>query len=135
MPPENQRPPDEQERRRLMDQTLRLATKDLPPTEPSFRRLNRREYGNTVRDLLGLQKGVFDPSDGVFKDEVTKGFDTEAKSLVISSELLLEYHAAAEKSLRQALFTVDTVPPPTRTVEVDIASMEGVGGRRYIIAG
>ena len=134
MPPDNKPQPDEQERQGFMDHVLRLASTDSSLTESTFRRLNRREYGNTVRDLLGLQMGVFDPSDGIFKDEVTNGFDTEAKSLVISSELLLEYHAAAEQSLRQALFTGDTLRPPTRTTEIDVGSMEGIGGNRYINA-
>jgi len=133
MPPDNKPQPNEKERQSLMDHALLVATKGMPIMAPGFRRLNQREYGNTVRDLLGLRKGTFDPSEYIYKDEVTHGFDTEAKALVISNELLLEYLNSAEKSLRQALFTADSARPPVREVTVDTKKMQGIGGSRYII--
>jgi len=134
MPPDDKSQPSEVERQRLMDHALMVATKDQPVTAPGFRRLNQREYSNTVRDLLGLRKGIFDPGEYIYKDEVTDGFDTEAKALVISNELLLEYLRAGEKSLRQALFTADTAAPPVADVAVKVRQMQGIGGRRYITA-
>lgn len=133
MPPDNKSQPNEKERQSLMDHALFVATKGIPIMAPGFRRLNRREYGNTVRDLLGLRKGTFDPSSSIYKDGVTHGFDTEAKALVISNELLLEYLNSAEESLRQALFTADSVRPPVREVKVDTGKMQGTHGIRYII--
>lgn len=134
MPPDDKSQPGEVERQRLMNHALMVATKDQPVTAPGFRRLNQREYSNTVRDLLGLRKGTFDPGEYIYKDEVTDGFDTEAKALVISNELLLEYLRAGEKSLRQALFTADTAAPPVADVAVKVRQMQGIGGRRYITA-
>ena len=134
MPPDDKLQPSEVERQTLMDHALLVATKDLPIMATGFRRLNQREYGNTVRDLLGLRNGTFDPSEYIYRDEVTDGFDTEAKALVISNELLLEYLRAGEKSLRQALFTTEAVAPEAREVNVDINRMDGVGGGRYVTA-
>lgn len=135
MPPEGKPQPKKNERESLMDHALLVATKDLPITAPGFRRLNQREYGNTVRDLLGLRKGTFDPSEYIYKDEVADGFDTEGQALVISNELLLEYLDSAEKSQRQALFTADSARPAVRDVRVAMKTMQGVGGNRYINAG
>lgn len=89
-------------------------------------------YGNTVRDLLGLRKGIFDPSEYIYDDEIDEGFDTAADSLVISSELLLEYMGAAQKSLRHALFTGETTRPAAQVIDVNVGRMRGVGGGRYI---
>ncbi|MFC5051443.1 DUF1592 domain-containing protein [Rubritalea spongiae] len=81
-----------------------------------YRRLNKREYRNTVRDLLGLSDEYFDPAQGVFDDEIEKGFDTNSTSLIITNELLLEYLRSASISLETALFTDDfEKPQPKKT--------------------
>ena len=102
MPPEDKAQPNEVERQSLMDHALLVATSGSPVTAPGLRRLNHREYSNTVRDLLGLRKGTFDPSEYIYKDEVTDGFDTEAGALVISNELLLEYLKLGRRNRRGA---------------------------------
>lgn len=135
MPPEGKRQPGKAERQGMMDHALLAATKDLTMTAPGFRRLNQREYSHTVRDLLGLRKGTFDPGEYIYRDDVTDGFDTEAGALVISDELLIEYLRAGEKSLRQALFTADAARQPVRDVAVNVSTMQGIGGSRYIIGG
>ncbi len=134
MPPDTKPQPDDEERKTLMEHALLEATKAGAITGPGFRRLNQREYGHTVRDLLGLRKGTFDPSEYIYKDEVTEGFDTQAKALVISNELLLEYLNSAEKSLNQAIFTTDSSQPQAREITVDLRKMQGIGGSRYVIA-
>lgn len=71
--------------------------------EPTIvRMLNRREYGNTVRDLLGV------PSDitGQFPADPIVGFDNRAESLVASS-LLVEKHFDAAETLA---FDADVAP-------------------------
>ncbi|MCR9202671.1 MAG: DUF1587 domain-containing protein, partial [Planctomycetaceae bacterium] len=132
MPPDDQPQPTSAERRKLTQQLLKLATADSEVTAPGFRRLNKREYANTVRDLLGLRKGTFDPGEYIYDDEIDEGFDTSAESLVISSELLLEYMEAADKSLRHALFTGETSRPKSQAIDVRVGRMKGVGGSRYI---
>jgi Protein of unknown function (DUF1587) len=52
----------------MMAHVLELAKQDTQITSPGLRRLNKREYGNTVRDLLGLHKGIFDPREYIYVD-------------------------------------------------------------------
>lgn len=132
MPPDDQPQPALAERKMIMQQVLKLAKKNAAVAAPGLRRLNKREYGNTVRDLLGLHKGIFDPSEYIYNDEIDDGFDTSAESLVISNELLMEYMEAADKSLRHALFTSEASRPGPRVTDVNIGKMRGVGGSRYI---
>ncbi len=132
MPPDDQRQPSSAERRMLMQQVLELAQNDSVATGSGLRRLNKREYGNTVRDLLGLTSGIFDPSEYIYDDEIDEGFDTAAESLVISNELLMEYMEAADKSLRHALLTGETSRPDVRVIDVNVGRMRGIGGSRYI---
>ncbi len=132
MPPDDQPQPSAAERRLLTQQVLELAKTESAVTASGLRRLNKREYGNTVRDLLGLHKGIFDPSEYIYDDEIDEGFDTSAESLVISNELLMEYMEAADKSLRHALFTGESSRPTARTIDVNVRRMRGVGGSRYI---
>ena len=132
MPPDDQRQPASAERKQLMQHVLELAKKDSVVTAAGLRRLNKREYGNTVRDLLGLRKGIFDPSEYIYDDDIDEGFDTAADSLVISNELLMEYMDSAEKSLRQALFTSATTKPASQVIDVNVGRMNGDGGGRYI---
>jgi hypothetical protein len=118
MPPDDQRQPTSVERTKLMQHVLEIAKMNSPITAPGLRRLNKREYGNTVQDLLGLRNGTFDPSEYIYDDEIDEGFDTAAESLVISNELLMEYMDAAEKSLRHALFTDATTKPAAKAINV-----------------
>ena len=132
MPPDDQRQPASNERERMMRHVLELAKRESVVTDPGLRRLNKREYANTVRDLLGLHQGIFDPGEYIYDDDVDEGFDTAAKSLIISNELLLEYMDAADKSLRHALFTDETSRPEPRVIDVNVGRMKGIGGGRYI---
>lgn len=132
MPPDDERQPKRAERRAVAETVLSLAKVGSTITATGLRRLNKREYVNTVHDLLGLKDGTFDPGAAIYDEEIDEGFDTAAESLVISNELLLEYMDAAEKSLRQALFSIEPTKPESRSQAVNISRMRGVGGGRYI---
>lgn len=79
------------------------------------RRLNRTEYNNTVRDLLGVDDQPakdFPPDDSAF------GFDNVAQALTLSPTLMEKYLATAERVARTAVFgpnltTSNTVFIPT----------------------
>ena len=76
------------------------AAVDPNPGRPPIHRLNRVEYRNAVRDLLGLEvdeRALLPP------DESGYGFDNIADVLAISPVLLDRYMAAAEKISRLAL--------------------------------
>lgn len=130
MPPDDEPRPTGEERKRLAGHFLGLARQSSVSNTAGLRRLNKREYSNTVRDLLGLHGGLFDPGKFIYQDEVSDGFDTNAESLVTSNELLLEYLQAAQSSLRQALFTLEPDAPRPRVINVSTAKMTG-GTRRY----
>ena len=65
-----------------------------------LRRLNRAEYANTVRDLLGVE---VDLTDLLPPDISTSGFDNNAAALHTSSYLLRSYLDAAERVLDEAI--------------------------------
>ena len=81
----------------------RAATANPNPgrTEP-LHRLNRAEYQNAVRDLLGIE---VDASNWLPTDEISYGFDNIAGVLKLSPLLAERYLNAAQKISRLALGT------------------------------
>ena len=75
----------------------------------TLRRLNRREYHNTVRDLLGVDLAVSDlfPADG----SGGEGFDTNGATLFVPPLMLEKYLEAAQQILNRAIIT----PPLQRS--------------------
>ncbi len=70
------------------------------PGRPSVHRLNRTEYANAIRDLLGLEVDV---STLLPPDTTGFGFDNVADVLSVSPGLLERYLAAARKISRLAV--------------------------------
>ncbi len=75
------------------------------------RRLNRAEYNNTVRDLLGIDGR---PADAFPVDDSGYGFDNIADVLSISPLLMEKYIAAAGKLARAAVWDKPRSAEPTR---------------------
>jgi mono/diheme cytochrome c family protein len=73
----------------------------------ALRRLNRREYHNTIRDLLGVDYNVSElfPNDGTGGS----GFDTNGETLFIPPLLVERYMEAAQQILDRAIITPDLV--------------------------
>lgn len=71
------------------------------PGRVTARRLNRAEYNNTVRDLLGVDT---EPANDFPQDDSAHGFDNIADALSLSPTLMEKYLAAAEKIARLAVF-------------------------------
>jgi hypothetical protein len=65
----------------------------------SLRRLNRAEYNNTVRDLLGV---TCRPADDFPADDLAYGFDTIADALSLAPILFERYLDAAERVVDEA---------------------------------
>jgi hypothetical protein len=72
------------------------------------RRLNRSEYNNTIRDLLGVDNN---PSKDFPQDDSGYGFDNIGAVLSLSPVLMEQYLSAAEKVVQQALFGPGKVEP------------------------
>lgn len=70
------------------------------PGAPPLHRLNRTEYANSVRDLLGLE---IDASALLPADDLTRGFDNMADALTISPTLVEAYVRAAGRISRDAV--------------------------------
>jgi hypothetical protein len=74
-----------------------------PETAPStLRRLTRREYRNTVRDLLGIDITMFDPTTEFPADSLDGSFDNNSRDLVTSGFLLEKYLQAADACVEKA---------------------------------
>jgi len=71
--------------------------------ETVLRRLNAREYRNTVRDLFGLNMAMFDPTLGFPRDQTTDHLDNVGESLVTSGHLLQRYLGAADRIIEKVL--------------------------------
>src|SRR5262249_42706664 len=86
----------------------RNAVMTLPA--PGLHRLNRTEYANAVRDLLGLE---VDATKFLPSDDSTRGFDNIAGALTTSPALMEAYLSAAGKISRLA---IGDVSAPTQGV-------------------
>ena len=103
MPPATRPRPDAAALRRLLTQVataLDSAADAHPdPGRVGAHRLNRTEYGNAVRDLLGV---TIDTSM-LLQDEADDGFDNVAASLALSPSHLERYLIAAREISRIAV--------------------------------
>lgn len=101
MPPADAIQPTPQELQDFIKQVQREidaydCSSEIRPGRVTIRRLNRVEYNNTLRDLLGVDER---PADEFPADEVGEGFDNIGDVLSIPPVLMEKYLAAAEKVL------------------------------------
>lgn len=108
MPPKKTKQPDPKTRQALI-RSLRMHMKRFRETNKSsggetvLRRLNRREYRNTVRDLLNLNMQMFDPTQNFPRDQTADHFDNVGNALVTTGFLLEQYLFAADQVIEKAL--------------------------------
>jgi hypothetical protein len=111
MPPKGKPRPPEAESRVLaarISDRLAAAEADRRTTQGRvvLRRLNRDEYENTMRDLLGVK---VDLKELLPQDSSSEGFDNVADALHVSSFLMERYLEAADTALN---FAVTNGPKP-----------------------
>jgi hypothetical protein len=119
MPPVSARRPDGASYRTTTDWLASeldraAAAHPNPGRKASFHRLNRAEYANAIRDLLGLEidsHALLPPDDGSF------GFDNIATALTVSSGRLERYMVAANKIARLAVGD-PTLPSSIQTYQL-----------------
>ncbi|HEY1220624.1 MAG: DUF1592 domain-containing protein [Bryobacteraceae bacterium] len=80
----------------------------LDPGRVTVHRLNRNEYANTIRDLLGVE---FRAQKDFPTDDSGEGFDNLGDILTISPVLMEKYLAAAERIASRAV-AADPLPKP-----------------------
>ena len=103
MPPDEEKQIEAVAKADLLDDlahVMVMARKSLADSggAVTMRRLNRREYGNTLRDLLGVDIDVHElPAD------VQAGrFDTVGSGLFISADQIEQYHALGMTAMDEA---------------------------------
>src|SRR5581483_5671822 len=117
-PPKEKKQPTDDERRQVIawlgGKIEQYRREHKPPiSETVLRRLNAREYRNTIRDLLHLNMAMFDPTLGFPRDQTTEHLDNVGESLVTSGHLLQRYLAAADRVVEKVLTNVQR--PPVQT--------------------
>jgi hypothetical protein len=115
MPPEDEPQPSADETKQFVATVTRqldLARESLESEgQERFRRLNRYEYRNTIRDLLGVNTESFDPTTSFPADDRVDGFENIGEHLVLSDYLLQCYLEAASRSIDKAVQTRAVVEP------------------------
>lgn len=128
MPPENKPQPTPAERELITSWVSSFffpCDCDHPdPGRVTIRRLNRVEYNNTVRDLVGVN---FQPADDFPADDSGYGFDNIGDVLSLSPILLEKYLTAAEKILDSAIVTGSRIGGPKKKFEADKIEANGPG--------
>lgn len=134
MPPEDEKQPSLEEREKAVswiETHVFKADCDRPdPGRVTLRRLNRNEYNNTIRDLIGVD---FQPADDFPADDVGYGFDNIGDVLSLPPILLEKYMLAAERILDAAIITEDRTARKTARVEAE--QLESSGGGTSIGGG
>ncbi len=93
----------------------------------TIRRLNRTEYNNTIRDLVGVD---FKPSADFPNDDVGYGFDNIGDVLSVSPMLLEKYLTAAEEVFERAIVIADPPKPKAERLGSPKASFNAGRDRR-----
>ena len=111
MPPPDRKRPTEETYDRALGQLVGIldaqaASDPKPGRVETFRRLNRTEYQNAIRDLVGVE---IDAAAFLPKDEESHGFDNVTVG-TLSPALLDRYISAAQKISRLAVGTLSKKP-------------------------
>jgi len=119
MPPDDYPPPtdDEVESLRVwVDAELEKVDcgQTVDPGRVTIRRLNRAEYNNTIRDLVGVD---FHPADDFPSDDVGYGFDNIGDVLTLPPILMEKYLAAAESIAKRAIVVGEEAATPAKEYE------------------
>ncbi len=103
MPPEGSPQPTPAQRRAITEWVDGAFKQDCNVADPgrvTLRRLNREEYNNSVRDLLGVS---IRPADDFPNDDVGYGFDNIGDVLSMSPLLMEKYLTASDKVVKDAI--------------------------------
>gem|GEM_PF-4037116 len=116
MPPDDAKPLDPQDKIAVLDElsvSLAAARRLLADGggRVPLRRLNRREYGRTIWELLGV--GL--DTRSLPADESAEGFDTAGGMLFMSGEQMLRYQELGREAVAAALKQAVAIRSPQKT--------------------
>ncbi|MBD20515.1 MAG: hypothetical protein CMM37_05690, partial [Rhodospirillaceae bacterium] len=101
------------------------AMRNPNPGSPAIHRLNRAEYSNAIRDLLGID---LDHSEDLPADDSGYGFDNIGDVLTVSPLHIEKYVSAARRASRLAVGTLTPKPIVERYTPQDGTRTEAIGG-------
>ena len=117
MPPANRKQPSDTEKAEFLSWlTTELEQRSISAADPgraTLRRLNRNEYANAVRDLLGVEMDI---SEQLPADDTGYGFDNIADVLSVSPILMEKYIRVAGRISQMATGQSSTQPYVTTYV-------------------
>lgn len=130
MPPPKKPQPSAEQKARVV-QWIKDAVFEVDPENPdpgrvTVRRLNRVEYRNTVRDLMGVD---FDTEKEFPPDDAGHGFDNIGDVLTLPPMLLEKYLAAARTVVTKAVPLASGVPAETVVAGRSFVGEAGATGR------
>jgi len=137
MPPPDEDQPNDAERAKLLawidDAVFPVDPSNPDPGRVTLRRLNRIEYQNTLRDLLGVKADVMEL---IPPDDSGYGFDNIGDVLTLSPAHLERYLEASRVALEMAVIPGEMPRPST---EISGRDMSGDGQRseegHYLFSG
>jgi hypothetical protein len=126
MPPQKKARPSGEERG-LLEQWIKYEAFGIDPKNPdpgriTLRRLNRVEYRNTIRDLMGID---FKADEEFPPDDTGYGFDNIGDVLTVSPLLLEKYMQAAEAIVASAVPRVAKVIQEKSIPGKEFCSVDG----------
>ncbi len=123
MPPQDKRQMSPAQKKLLLDwierDVFNVNCNNPDPGRVTIRRLNRTEYNNTIRDLLGIN---FRPADDFPPDDSGFGFDNIGDVLSISPLHMERYLAAAGQALDKA---ITLGPAKPKLIQMDWDRLRG----------
>jgi hypothetical protein len=132
MPPDDRPQPSREEVGRLTRWIKSALTADdcgrtFDPGRVTIRRLNRAEYNNTIRDLIGIN---FRPADDFPSDDVGYGFDNIGDVLSMPPILMEKYLAAAETISEEAIVGAQSAKGLVKTWNSETIGSDAGGSPR-----
>ena len=130
MPPPKKPQPSPAEKARIEEwikaSVFQTDARHLDPGLITVHRLNRTEYRNTIRDLLGVE---FDTDKEFPADDAGHGFDNIGDVLTLSPMLLEKYLAAARTIVSRAVPAAARVPAERRIGGKEFKLFAAVGSQ------
>lgn len=132
MPPAKKPRPSANEMKRIVDwikyEDFHLDPKNPDPGRVTLRRLNRVEYRNSIRDLMGVD---YDTTEEFPADDTGYGFDDIGDVLTLSPMLFEKYLDAAKTIVAKAVPMVSRVPKE-RVIPGQSFSQDGGWGSLWL---
>jgi hypothetical protein len=128
MPPEDEKQLPSDAKADFLDdlaKTIVVARRNLSDSRGviTMRRLNQREYRNTLRELLGMSIAV----NELPADTSANAFDTEGSSLFMSGDQFEQYLDLGRAAMTEAFERHDTAATPKKTrIEAETGVIESV---------